>query len=183
MPADSSLQDPRPPSTGRRIARAPAPQKAKDPPAAATPRSAAALAPGKAIIESVCPAKVSRRRIITHPTTPAITATMPAARRALIMKWYSSSWPTSRTRFQLSWGLAPSAGMSVAVGMGVLVAVVMVGRGLGLADHDQAPVGGPQHLDANPVEAAQRLACDHLLDRSLERVPAREGDHPVDRKS
>src|SRR5665647_3745997 len=43
MPADSSLQDPRPPATGRRIARAPAPQKAKYPHAARTPRSAAAL--------------------------------------------------------------------------------------------------------------------------------------------
>src|SRR5450759_1160083 len=144
--------------------------------------SAAPLAPGKAIIDSVCPAKVSRLTSISQPTRAAITATTLPASSALTMKWYSSSSPRSRARFRLSRGLVISEGIGMAVAMAgaVGVAVVMVGRGLGLADHHQAAVGGLQHLDRHAVERAERLAGDDLLDRPPHGPPAGQVEDPVD---
>ena len=39
--------------------------------------------------------------------------------------------------------------------MAMIVARVVVGRGLGGADDDEAAIGGLQHLDRHAVEAAQ----------------------------
>ena len=46
-----------------------------------------------------------------------------------------------------------------------------MGGGLGLAHHDEPPVGGGEHLDGGLVEPAQRLAGDHLV--------RRPGRHPA----
>src|SRR5947209_4205519 len=164
----------------RPIASAPTAQNAKYPHAAGIPISDAPLAPGKAIIESVWPAKACRRSTISHPTTPAITATMLPARSALTMKWYLRTSPRSRARFQLSVGFTLSGGMCVAAVGCLRMAVVMVRGRLGLADDDEAAVGGPQHLDRQTVELRQRLACYHLLDRPLDGVTAGEVDDTVD---
>src|SRR2546429_1236639 len=150
------------------------------------PASAAALAPGKAIIESVWPAKVSPRSTISQPTTPDMTATMLPASSALTMKWYSSTWLTSCARFQPSCGLDSSAGMDVSVGVRgaiarwVCVTIVMERGRLGLAHYDQAPIGGPQDLDGHAVEPRQALAGNDLLDRPLDGAAGGKVDDPVE---
>src|ERR1035437_7820497 len=155
------------------------------------PINAAAPAPGKAIIESVCPAKVSRRSTIIQPAAPAIPATSPPASRALTMKWYSTSSPTSVRTFQERWGPATSVGMGVAVvvalvvamavrgSAGVIVAVVVVGRGIRLSDDDQAPVGCAQHLHGEPVQAREGLARDDLADGPLDGPATRQVDDEI----
>src|SRR6202007_1456742 len=115
-----------------------------------TPASAAAAAPGKAIIDSVCPAKASPRSTITQPTTPDITATTLPASSALSMKWYSRSCLTSSTTFQLNVGLVASAdaGMRVLVSLAVLMTVVVMRRRLWLAGDDEGALRSMPHLDS-----------------------------------
>jgi hypothetical protein len=50
-----------------------------------SPASAAPVAPGKAITDSVWPAKLCRRSTMYQPTTAASTATIVAASSALTM--------------------------------------------------------------------------------------------------
>src|SRR5205085_1148135 len=127
----------------------------------------AAAAPGKAITESVCPAKVCRRRTMNQPVTPAMTATIVPASSALTMKGYAKSWCMSVSGFQESpWNTAAS-GMTVAVHEG----------SFWLPDDDEPAVGGMQDLDRRPVETAEGLARDHVFRRTFDRAAAGELDH------
>src|SRR5882762_7133116 len=98
------------------------------------------------------------------------------------MKWYSRTSPRSLARFQPSVGFTLSGGMGMAAlaGRRLRMAVVMVRRRLRLAHHDEASVGGPQHLYRQAVELGQRLAGDHLLDRPLDGMTAGQVDDSVD---
>src|SRR5439155_10404599 len=62
----------------------------------------------------------------------------------------------------------------------MLVAVAMDERGFRLADDDEPPVRGAQHLDRGAVEAAERLAGDHLVGAAFDRAAAGEVDHAVE---
>ena len=60
------------------------------------------------------------------------------------------------------------------------VAVVVVRRRLRLADDDEPPVGGAQHLDRHAVQARSASRRDDLLDRSLDGAAARQVDDAVE---
>ena len=60
------------------------------------------------------------------------------------------------------------------------VAVAVDVRGLGLADDDELPVTGAQHLDRQAVQARQGRRGDHLVDRSAHRAAIRQVDDPVE---
>src|SRR5436189_47296 len=62
----------------------------------------------------------------------------------------------------------------------MLMAGVVEGRGLRRADHDQAAVGGLQHLDRHSVEPAQRRGRDHFAWWPLDAATAGEVDDPVE---
>ena len=71
-------------------------------------------------------------------------ATIVPARNALTMKWNASALRTSSTRFHVSRPLASASNVPASVSS-MAVAVVQVGvegRGLGMPDDDEAPVGG-----------------------------------------
>src|SRR6476469_2825494 len=107
------------------------------------PSKAAALAPGNDISDSVWPAKASRRTSITHPASPAATATIEPAASALSMKWYSRTSPRSWSGFHVSVvgvaALAPMGSRPVLlrVHLPVGVAVMVMRRRIGGADDDQ----------------------------------------------
>src|SRR4051794_36196562 len=110
---------------------------------------------------------------MNHPMTPEVIPTTVPARSAFTMNGKSKSWRTSRARSHVSFG-------SVAAPTSVLVPVVVVGRRLGLADDDEPAIRRGEHLDAGAVEAAERLAGDHLV-RRADRGPAfAEVDDAVD---
>src|SRR5438067_2118277 len=121
-----------------------------------SPARLAAAAPGNATIESVCPAKVCRRSTMNQPVTPARTATIVPASRALTMNGYETSWRTSSARFH------DSPSKMAASSMGV-VPVAVDERRLRLPDDDQAAIRGAQHLDRRAVESAERFGRDHVL--------------------
>ena len=121
----------------------------------------APAAPGKAITESVWPAKVWRRSTMNQPIAPAITATIAPASSACTMKGNSVSCSRSPTGSQER--LASSVDM--------IVAGVVVGGRLRRADDDEAAVGGLEHLDRRAVEAAQGGAGDDLSRGSLDTAP------------
>src|SRR2546421_8813254 len=107
---------------------------------------------------------------MNQPVTPAMTATIVPASSALTMKGYAKSWWRSVSGFQESpWNTAAS-GMTVAVHE----------RGFRLSDHDEPAVGGVQDLDRCAVEAAERLARDHLFGRALDRATAGQIDDAVE---
>src|SRR5206468_12232301 len=107
---------------------------------------------------------------MNQPVTPAMTATIVPAASALTMKGYVKSCWTSVSGFQESPWKTAASGMTVAVHE----------RGLGLADDDEPAVGGVEDLDRRAVEAAERLARDHLFGRALDRAAAREVDDTVE---
>src|SRR5262249_50884947 len=109
-----------------------------------------------------------------QPVTPAITATIVPASSAWTMNGKRKSSRTSWTRFQESpWKTAAS-------GMGVRVPVAVHERRLRLADDDEAAGGRVQHLDRRAVQAAERLARDHVRGPSLDRAAAGEVDDAVE---
>src|SRR5947209_8679005 len=126
--------------------------------AAGSPSKAAPAAPGKAISDRVWPANASRRTSISHPAIPAATATMVPAASALTMKRYSRTSDTSWNGSHV--GEAPAAASTMPVSAGSVplgMAVVVVRRRVGRADHHQAPVGRAQDLDGQPVQPGELL--------------------------
>src|SRR2546423_1430762 len=107
---------------------------------------------------------------MNQPVTPAMTATIVPAASALTMKGYVKSCWTSVSGFQESPWKTAASGMTVA----------MDEWGLGLTDDDEPAVGGMEDLDRRPVEAAERLARDHLFGSALDRAAAGEGDDAVE---
>src|SRR5690348_2757680 len=101
---------------------------------------------------------------MNQPVTPAITATIVPASRALTMNGYETSWRTSSNRFQDSpWKIAAST---------MLMAVAVHERGFRLADDHEPAVRGAQHLDRGAVKAAQRPAGDHFVRPAFDRPAA-----------
>src|SRR5439155_16448151 len=107
---------------------------------------------------------------MNQPVTPAITATIVPAASALTMKGYVKSCWTSVSGFQESPWKTAASGMTVAVDE----------WGLGLTDDDEPAVGGMEDLDRRAVEAAERLARDHLFGSALDRAAAGEVDDAVE---
>src|SRR5689334_3670309 len=134
------------------------------------PASVAPAAPGKAMTESVCPAKVCRRSTMNQPIAPAITATIVPASSACTVKGNSVSCSRSLTGFQER----PASSMAM------IVAWVVVSRGLRGADDDEAAIRGFKHLDRHPVKAAQRRAGDYFARGSFDSAAPGEIDHPVE---
>src|SRR6478609_8780249 len=85
---------------------------------------------------------------------------MAPARKALTMNGNDHICWKSLMRFQDQAGAAVSAS-SMAAPRGAVPVAVECGR-FRLADHDEPPVGGPQHLDRRAVEPGQRLRGDDL---------------------
>src|SRR5438045_353258 len=99
-----------------------------------------------------------------------MTATIVPASSALTMNGYVNSCRKSSSRFHdKPWKTAASS-MAVAV---------MAGR-LGLADDDEPPVRGVQHLDRHAEEPRQRLARDHISRPAADRAAAGDIDDLVD---
>src|SRR5256714_13152366 len=107
---------------------------------------------------------------MNQPVTPAMTATIVPAASALTMKGYVKSCWTSVSGFQESPWKTAASGMSAAVD----------GGGVGLTDDDEPAVGGTEDLDRRAVEAAERLARDHLFGSALDRAAAGEVDDAVE---
>src|SRR5436190_5034410 len=62
----------------------------------------------------------------------------------------------------------------------MVVSMAVHERGLGLADDDESAVGGAEDFDRRAVEAAERLARDDLLGRTLDSGAAGEVDDAVE---
>src|SRR5947209_19754901 len=154
------------------MTRAETPENTKKPTAAGRPISSAPAAPGKAISDSVCPAKLSRRRTMNHPVSPAVIATAVPAASALTMKGNCVSRRTSDTRLRDT----PASG-SGSVPMPMPVAVM--GRRFRQADDEETAVAGAQDFDRNSVEPGQRLGGDHLVRPTDGGAPAPEVDDAI----
>ena len=90
------------------------------------------------------PAKVSLRSTIIQPTSAASTATIAAGEQRVDHEVVFEHLADVVGEFQLE---RRAASESTGMGVSMVVAVVVVGGRLGLADHDEPAVGGPQHLD------------------------------------
>src|SRR6516225_5116436 len=115
--------------------------------------SAAPAAPGNAMTDRVWPVKLWRRSTMYQPATAASTATIVPASSALTMNGNVNSSRRSVTG---------SSESCVFTSRNQFVAVAVHVRRLGLADHDQASVSGPEHLDRGAVQLAQRRRGDDL---------------------
>src|SRR2546430_7752020 len=163
--ADSEPRLRRGPAAAAR-ASAPSPQMPKYPTATGTPARLAADAPVKAVTDSVCPANVWRRSTMTHPITPAITATIVPAASACCMNGNAKSARTSVT------GLHESPVKTELVSM--------VPVQVGCTDHYEPSVGRAEDFDRDAVQRAERLSRDDLLRRPFDRRAAGEVDDAVE---
>src|SRR5579859_6749831 len=87
------------------------------------------------------------------------------------MKWNCSSSWMSASRSQVGPWSAKSAPL-----------VPVIADGLVLADHDEPPVAGAQHLDRSAIEARQHFCLDHLLWSAADHPALRDIDHPVEER-